>query len=70
MTDRVRCCCPCECEFQADLIPLYGGVRPIYDPLCPECAEARRRGVKPHTGPTKCGRIEFYRPVYTKTITS
>lgn len=51
MSERVRCCCPCMCEFQADMPPpLPVGPQFMHAPRCPECAELMDRNVPDHSG--------------------
>lgn len=51
MSDRVRCCCPCVCDFQADMPPpLPGGVQFMHAPRCPECEELYYRKAPKHFG--------------------
>ena len=66
MPNRVRCCCPCDCEWLADLPPrLPGLVQFMHAPRCPECSESQKQGVEAHSGQAVIhGGIHFYRPHY------
>jgi len=49
--ERTRCCCPCMCDFQADLLPpLPGPAQFMHAPRCPECSEAQQQGAEAHSG--------------------
>ena len=67
-SDRVRCCCPCMCDFQADMPPrLPGPVQLMHAPRCPECSDALKRGVEEHSGPAIVhGGIKYYKPSYVR----
>jgi len=65
---RVRCCCPCLCDFQADMPPRLPGVQFMHAPRCPECSEAQKNEVEEHSGQAVVhGGIHYYSPRYARS---